>query len=48
MFFILLCLSTILTSFLIMIVIQLLRIEKTISNSTDSTESYVKKLYGKQ
>jgi hypothetical protein len=48
MFFILLCLSTILTSFLIMIVIQLLRIERTISNSADTTESYVRKLYGKQ
>jgi hypothetical protein len=46
-FFILSTLSVLISAFLIMIAIQLIRIEKIISDSTDLAEVHVKKLYRK-
>lgn len=45
MIFILTSLSALVTAFLIMITVQLIRIEKEIDNATDLVELQVKKLY---
>ena len=41
-------LSTLIIAFLVMIAIQLLRIERALSDSIDIAEIKVKKLYGKK
>lgn len=47
-FFILMCLSTLIVALLVMLSSQLIRVEKQISDITDLTEVKVKKLYGKK
>lgn len=46
-FFILSTLSALITAFLIMTAVQLIRIERIISDATDLTDVHVKKLYRK-
>lgn len=45
--FILSCMALLITTFLVMIAVQLLKMERIIADCTDQTEVQVKKLYGK-
>lgn len=45
-FFIFVCLSVILFAFLVMLSIQLIRIEKALIEISETTEAMVKKFYG--
>ncbi|NLW31247.1 MAG: hypothetical protein GXY77_07315 [Fibrobacter sp.] len=46
--FIFICLAALLSAFLVMISVQLIRIEKSVSQITEITEIHVKKMYGKK
>lgn len=46
--FIFTCIALFITAFLVMIAIQLIGIEKVISEITEITELHVKKIYGKK
>jgi hypothetical protein len=46
-FYILLCFSLMAVAFLIMLLVQLLRIEKSVSEITGHAEAQVKKIYEK-
>lgn len=45
-FFVFVCLAVIICSFLIMLAIQLIRMEKALIEISEITESMVKKFYG--
>ena len=47
-FFILTTLSALITAFLIMIALQLIRMEKVVAECTDIADIKVKKLYGRK
>ncbi|KMQ50944.1 hypothetical protein CHISP_2086 [Chitinispirillum alkaliphilum] len=46
MLFIAICIAAFMAAFLLIISIQLIRIEKTILNITELSERHVKRLYG--